>query len=70
MRFYIFLLALLLAFALSSCKTCIECECSKNGVKTDEKDCLYTNNKSGAARDFSNYLKREKQYDECICIYY
>lgn len=67
MRFI--LLIILITGSLSGCKTCIECECSKNGVKTMEKDCMYTNDKMGSARSYSEYLKREKGYDECICTY-
>ncbi len=65
----IFIIIITLSFAFSSCKPCIKCDCSKNGVATQEEDCLYTNNKMDAARNFSNYLKREKEYDKCICTY-
>jgi hypothetical protein len=63
------LLCVVLFLGFVSCKTCIECECSKNGDKTIEEDCVYTNDKSGAARNFSNYLKDDKGYDECLCTY-
>lgn len=61
--------ALFVIFALSSCKTCINCDCYKNGVKTQEEDCLYTNNKMNSARNFGNSLMREKGYDDCACTY-
>jgi hypothetical protein len=63
------LLFLVFFLGFISCKTCIECECSKNGEKTIEEDCVYTNDKSGAARDFTNHLKNNKGYDECFCTY-
>ena len=67
MKYIVFLTTLLVSF--TSCKTCIECECSKNGVKAHEEDCLYTNDKMDAARNFSDNLKREKGYVDCICTY-
>lgn len=64
---YIRILTVILILFFQSCKTCIVCECYKNQSKTEEKDCLYTNDKMNASRNFQEYLIREKGYDDCRC---
>lgn len=53
----------------NSCKTCITCDCIKDGVKTVEEECSYTNDKSGTARNYNRNLMERKGYDECLCTY-
>ena len=56
-------------FVFSSCKKCIECTCSKNGVTTIEKDCQTTTS-SISARDYSLWsesIRKKSNYDYCNC---
>jgi hypothetical protein len=64
-----YLVGIILVFFLCSCKKCIECDCYKSGQFTPEEDCFITTDKSESARQFSNRLIREKDYDQCLCKY-
>jgi len=53
---------------LSSCKKCKVCQCTKNGVQYEEKNCAYGGGSSNETLEtWEKYLKEEKGYDTVVC---
>jgi hypothetical protein len=64
----IFFLSFLLLFLLGSCKKCKVCECTKNGVTTEERNCAYGGGSSNKSLDtWEKYLREDGGYDEVKC---
>jgi len=60
------LVATVLVF--NSCKKCKVCECVKDGVTTEEKNCAYGGGSSNQTLEtWENYLREEKGYDSVTC---
>jgi hypothetical protein len=65
---WLFLPLVTFVLLFSSCKKCIECECSKNGVIYTEKNCAYGGGSSNQTQEtWKEQIKKEKGYDTVNC---
>lgn len=66
---YLVLLGILGAFSLLSCKKCKTCQCWKNGVEYELKNCAYGGGSSNQTLEvWEDYLLEVEGYDSVKCV--
>ena len=64
-KIVIFAISILL---FQSCKKCKVCECTKDGIVYEEKNCAYGGGSSNNTLEtWERYIKEEKGYDTVTC---
>jgi len=68
-KFVPILVLLLICLFLQSCKKCQTCECHKNGVVYEERECGRSTDHQDYFRNWQRHLIENIGYDYCECQY-